>query len=95
MYIVLVPVFGIFLKKKDRAESMGGSGTCAAGALFLCITKGDFQLQKRGYLYTGLAAVFAIHILVVDYFRAGGRREALLRADAHQCSARGSADAPF
>ena len=39
-----------------------------AGLYLLCMTTGDFYLQKGDIYILGCAAVFAVHILVVDHF---------------------------
>lgn len=68
MYIVLVPVFGIFVKKKTGVKVWIAVAAALAGLYLLCMTKGDFQLQKGDVCILGCAAVFALHILVVDHF---------------------------
>ncbi len=68
MYLVLVPVFGIFLKKKTGLKVWAAVGLASLGLYLLCITTGDFQLQKGDLYMLGCAAIFAVHILVVDYF---------------------------
>lgn len=68
MYLVLVPVFGIFLKKKTGVKVWTAVGLASLGLYLLCITKGDFRLQKGDIYIFGCAAVFALHILVVDHF---------------------------
>lgn len=68
MYLVLVPVFGIFLKKKTGLKVWIAVGLACMGLYLLCITKGDFRLQKGDLYMLGCAAVFAVHILVVDHF---------------------------
>ncbi len=68
MYLVLVPVFGIFLKKKTGLKVWIAVALASLGLYLLCITKGDFQLQKGDIYMLGCAAVFAVHILVVDHF---------------------------
>ncbi len=68
MYIVLVPVFGIFAKKKTGVKVWIAVTAALAGLYLLCMTKGDFQLQKGDAYILGCAAVFALHILVVDHF---------------------------
>ncbi|MDE6916491.1 MAG: DMT family transporter [Lachnospiraceae bacterium] len=68
MYLVLVPVFGIFLKKKTGLKVWTAVGLASLGLYLLCITEGDFQLQKGDLYMLGCAAVFAVHILVVDHF---------------------------
>ncbi|MDE6053210.1 MAG: DMT family transporter, partial [Lachnospiraceae bacterium] len=39
-----------------------------AGLYLLCIAKGEFRLQKGDIYILGCAAVFALHILVIDHF---------------------------
>lgn len=68
MYIVLVPVFGIFLKKKTGVKVWLAVAVALAGLYLLCMTTGDVYLQKGDIYILGCAAVFAVHILVVDYF---------------------------
>lgn len=70
MYIVLVPVFGIFLKKKTGVKVWLAVAVALAGLYLLCMTAGDFYLQKGDIYILGCAAVFAVHILVVDHFSA-------------------------
>lgn len=68
MYIVLVPVFGIFLKKRTGVKVWLAVAVALAGLYLLCMTTGDFYLQKGDIYILGCAAVFAVHILVVDHF---------------------------
>lgn len=68
MYIVVVPVLGIFLKKRLGIRIWCGVLLAVAGLYFLCMVPGNISLQK-GDVLTGLCAVvFSFHILVVDYF---------------------------
>lgn len=68
MYLVLVPVFGMFLKKKTGLNVWFAVGLASLGLYLLCITKGDLHLQKGDVYVFCCAAVFAVHILAVDYF---------------------------
>ena len=66
-YIVLVPVFGIFLKKKVGWKVWMAVALAVVGLYFLCITDG-FSLGK-GDIYIFLCAVvYTMHILVIDHF---------------------------
>lgn len=67
MYIVLVPLFGIFLKKTIGLQIWIGVGLAAAGLYLLCITDG-FSIGSGDILVLLCAAVFSVHILVIDYF---------------------------
>lgn len=67
MYIVLVPILGIFLGKRPRPLLIGCVLLAVAGLYFLCMS-GELRLGL-GDLYVLLCAfVFSIHILVIDYF---------------------------
>ena len=66
-YIVLVPVFGIFLGKKTGWKIWLAVALALAGLYFLCITE-SFSVG-RGDIYVFIGALlFTVHILVIDYF---------------------------
>lgn len=66
-YIVMVPVFGIFLRKKIGWKVWTAVALAVAGLYFLCLTE-TFTIGK-GDVYIFLCAiVYAVHILVIDYF---------------------------
>lgn len=67
LYIVLVPVFGLFLHKKVGRTVWVGLAIAVTGLYFLCIN-GDFKVGMGDLLVLGCAAIFAVHILVVDHF---------------------------
>lgn len=68
MYMVLVPIFGIFLHKKAGARVWIAVALAAWGMYFLCITKGEFSLQPGDCLVFACAVCFTFHILTIDYF---------------------------
>lgn len=68
MYIVLVPVLGIFLKKKAGLKVWLAVAIAVAGLYLLCMTGGSFSLQKGDLLLLACAVVFSVHILTIDYF---------------------------
>ena len=69
MYIVLVPILGLFMKKKVNPIIWISVILGALGLYLLCI-KEDFSLGE-GDIYLILRAVaFSFHILVVDHFSA-------------------------
>ena len=67
MYIVLVPLFGIFLGKKVRPFIWICVVLAVAGLYFLCINE-TFRLNKGDFLVILCAICFTIHILVIDHF---------------------------
>ena len=68
LYIVLVPIAGLFFKKKCGVAVWVGVVCSFAGLYLLCMTKGSFQLATGDLLLLGCAVVFTGHILVIDYF---------------------------
>lgn len=67
MYIVLVPLLGIFLKKTIGLRVWLSVALAVAGLYLLCITEG-FSVGFGDLLVLICAFVFSIHILVIDYF---------------------------
>lgn len=67
LYIILVPVFGIFLKKKIPGKIWIGAAVAALGMYFLCMSE-EFKLSKGDTLVMICAILFSVHILVIDYF---------------------------
>ena len=67
LYIVLVPIFGIFLKKKAGVRIWISVAISVAGLYLLCITD-KLVLAKGDILVLLCAVIFTIHILVIDYF---------------------------
>lgn len=68
MYIVLVPILGIFLRKKAGLRVWIAVVIAAAGLYMLCMTDGGFSLQRGDFLVLLCALAFSVHILVIDYF---------------------------
>ena len=68
MYIVIVPILSIFLKKKAGAKVWVGVVLAVVGLYFLCMTAGNISLQKGDVLTFLCAVTFSFHILTVDYF---------------------------
>lgn len=68
MYIVLVPILSVFLKRKADVKVWAGVSIAVAGLYLLCMSKGSFSLQKGDLLVLSCALAFSVHILVIDYF---------------------------
>ena len=67
LYIVIVPVLGLLLKKRAPRAIWVSVALAVAGLYCLCITE-SFSIAV-GDFYTLLCALcFSIHILVIDYF---------------------------
>lgn len=66
-YIVLVPIFGLFIKRKCSPSIAVAVVLAVIGLYLLCMT-GDFSITLGDGLILLCAMLFAIHILTVDHF---------------------------
>lgn len=66
-YILIVPVLGLFLKKKCGINVWCGVLLAMVGLYLLCM-KGSFQLGFSDTLVLLCALLFSFHILIVDHF---------------------------
>ena len=66
-YIVIVPVIGIFLKKKCSRLIWLSVALALAGLYLLCITE-SFSIGKGDFLVLICALLFSLHILIIDHF---------------------------
>lgn len=69
MYIVIVPLLGLFRGKRPTVLLWVSVGIAAVGMYFLCVT-GDFSIVRSDIFAFGCAVVYALHILVIDHFSA-------------------------
>ena len=67
LYIVLVPVMGVFMKKKVPSIVWVGVVLAAVGFYFLCITE-TFSINYGDVLLFLCAVCFTFHILIIDHF---------------------------
>ena len=67
LYIVIVPILGLFFRKKVRKIVWIGAFLAAIGMYLLCVG-GSFRMNRGDVLVFFCAILFSIHILVVDYF---------------------------
>lgn len=71
LYVVLVPICGLFLKKKVRLVIWGCVLASAVGLYLLCMPAGGGgfdEINKGDVLIMICALCFTAHILVIDYF---------------------------
>lgn len=67
MYIVIVPLLGIFIGKKVRPLIIACVAIAVVGFYFLCMTE-SLRLGLGDFLVLLCAIAFSIHILVIDHF---------------------------
>ena len=69
MYMVLVPIFGLFLKKRVSPRVWAAVVIALVGMYFLCLFGTGESGINRGDLWEMACAVgFTFHILVIDHF---------------------------
>lgn len=68
MYILIVPILGLFMKKKVGAKVWLGVVLATIGLYMLCMTSERFSLSKGDFLVLICAGFFSLHILIIDYF---------------------------
>ena len=68
LYIVLVPVLGLFMKKKVGMKIWLGVALSTIGLYLLCMTGERFSLSKGDFLVLICAGFFSLHILIIDHF---------------------------
>jgi len=67
-YIILVPVLGLFLRKKTGAVTWLAVLIALCGLYFLCMKSGEVRIAPGDLLVLGCAFFFAVQILVIDRF---------------------------
>jgi len=72
LYVVLVPIFGLFLKKRVPILIWGCVGLSVVGLYLLCMPAGAFTLALGDLLVLICAVLFTVHILVIDHFSPKG-----------------------
>ncbi len=68
LYIVLVPIFGLFLKKKVQPIVWIAVVLCGVGLYMLCVTDGFSNIVTGDLIVMCSTVFYATHILLVDYF---------------------------
>ncbi len=67
LYIILVPIFGLFFKKKCSPFVLGSIVLATIGLYLLSIKEG-FYIEKGDIYVMICAVIFSLHILTIDYF---------------------------
>lgn len=72
LYVVIVPILGLFMKKRVPLLIWGCVVLSVAGLYLLCMPAGAFTLSFGDLLVLICAMLFSVHILVIDYFSPRG-----------------------
>ena len=68
LYIVMIPVIGIFIGKRPGIKLWFCLALAVVGMYLLCMKDGSFTIERADIMLLLCALVFSVHILVVDYF---------------------------
>ncbi|MBQ7032101.1 MAG: DMT family transporter [Clostridia bacterium] len=68
LYVVLVPVFGLFFRKKTSIVTWLSVVLALFGMYLLCMDSTSFSVSKGDALLLGCAILFTVHIIVIDRF---------------------------
>ena len=66
-YIIIVPIIGIFFKRKSGPLVWFGVFLALIGLYFLCITE-DLTIGRGDFFVFIGALLFSVHIMVIDHF---------------------------
>lgn len=72
LYVVIVPIMGILLKKKMPKIIWLCVALSVAGLYLLCMTGESFSLNYGDFLTLICAILFSVHILIIDHFSPKG-----------------------
>lgn len=66
-YILIVPIIGLFFRKRCGWNIWVGIIIMMAGLYLLCMDEA-FSIQMSDFLMLGCAAMFAVQIMIIDYY---------------------------
>lgn len=72
LYVVIVPILGLFLKRKASFRIWICVALSVIGLYLLCMTEGSLTLGYGDGLVLICAILFSVHIMVIDYFSPKG-----------------------
>ena len=68
MYIIFVPLFGLFIGKKIQPHIWLCVVLASVGLYLLCVKSGDLSFEMGDLLVLGCAVAFGFQILAVDHY---------------------------
>ena len=72
LYVVIVPILGLFFKKRVSIVVWFSVALSVVGLYLLCMTDSSFKLAFGDTLVLICALLFSIHIMVIDHFSPKG-----------------------
>ena len=68
MYVVLVPVFGLFLGRRGSAQLWVSMVIAVAGLYMLCMKNGFGGIETSDWILLSCAVLFSFQIMAVDHY---------------------------
>jgi drug/metabolite transporter (DMT)-like permease len=69
LYIIIVPIMGVFIKRRADGIIWAGAVIAAIGVYMLCVNVDESFVLNRGDVYVFICAfVFSVHILLIAHF---------------------------
>ena len=68
MYVVLVPVFGLFLGRRGSAQLWVSMVVAVLGLYLLCMKNGFGSIESSDWVLLSCAVLFSFQIMAVDHF---------------------------
>ena len=68
MYVVLVPVFGLFLGRKGSAQLWASMVIAVVGLYLLCMKNGFGGVETSDWILFSCAVLFSFQIMSIDHF---------------------------
>ena len=72
LYVIIVPIMGLFFKKKVSLVIWLCVFLSVIGLYLLCMTEGSFTLAYGDFLVLICAILFSVHIMIIDHFSPKG-----------------------
>lgn len=66
LYMILVPIFGLFLGRKTGVQTWIGALCGVVGLFLVCLSGGKLTFTKGDIFLIGCAVVYALHIMFID-----------------------------
>jgi drug/metabolite transporter (DMT)-like permease len=67
LYVVFVPIIGLFVRHRVHATTWAGAGLAAVGLYFLSVTE-SFEVDRGDRFVLACAVVWAVHLLLIGRF---------------------------
>ena len=68
LYMIIVPIIGIFIGKKTAVNTWIGAILGVGGLFLICMSGTKLTFTPGDLVLIGCAVMFAVHILVIDHF---------------------------